>query len=543
MTWQTVLCVVVVLVVLLVAGVMLVGNLRRVPTGKVGIVHRRFGRNDLHEFSIRTGSAAGPQAATLRPDHFYLLPPLLYHVTYVDRTEVKPGTIGVVRALVGAQAPLDQTLCRHVECDSFQDGVAFLLGGGQMGRQPAVLPGGTYDINPLLFEVVTLDNIGSGKYGLTPDDLCEVRIPVGATGVVITQEGAPADDDTSVGPVVAGHASFQYPSVFLAGGGQRGAQAETLAPGVYRINPWFARVILIPTRDLILEWTKRPKSDDNYDVALEQIRVNLEGHWLRFDMSQTIRIPAKAAPILVGRFGEVEAGRAHPGVILSSGQAPVQRFVERVLGRVVENYFHAIAGGQTAQDFIRRHDQVRLDLEERVRTSLATFGVEAINTALSEFESESDFLDEFRRDRARRRDEKELLEWDRINAAIQAEIDRIAVETEGQQAVAELRALVALLGKDVVAGRLLIAELKGINVPTWVGEGSKHVLPMTIAHDVIGKVLRQAGMDSPRSLPEQAIPVDGGRAVEPPRPQRRRSGAAAEPVVSWDDEDDGAAGP
>jgi hypothetical protein len=128
---------------------------------------------------------------------------LLYKVTYARQTVVPAGTVGAVVALAGIRPEADQTLCRHVECDSFQDGRAFLLGGGQMGRQPAVLPGGArYNINPLIFDVVTVDNVGAGRHGLTEDSLREVSVPVGATGVVIALEGDPADeDDGVVGPV------------------------------------------------------------------------------------------------------------------------------------------------------------------------------------------------------------------------------------------------------------------------------------------------------------------------------------------------------
>jgi SPFH domain / Band 7 family len=521
----------VLLVILVIAvGYGIKTNLRLVPTGKVGIVHRKFGRNDPRDvFPVRIGGSPGPRAATLRANQFYLLPSFLYRVTYEDRTFVPPGTIGVVVALAGTHPPLNQTLCEHVDCDSFQDGRAFLLGGGQTGRQPAILPGGAYyDINRLLFDVLTTETIGSGRYGLTSDDLREVSVPVGVTGVVIALEGAAPDDEASVGPVVPGHSCFQLPWVFLRNGGQRGAQAETLGQGgVYRINPWFARVVLIPTRDLILEWTKRTsKEDDNFDVALEQIRINVDGHWLKFDMSQTIRIPAKAAPSLVGRFGELEAGRSHPNVTPASGRAPVQRFVERVLGRTVENYFQAAAAGQNALEFMARHDEVRLELEARVRHALAVFGVDAISTTLNEFESESPALDEFRRERALRRDRGEILEWEHRNAQIKARIDRIEIDTEGERGVATLRAQLALLGQDVVATRLFLAELKAMNVPQWVSGDAKGLLdylPMNVAHGLINKALRRAQTGT--ELPQQP----------PARPITRTADQA---VISWDDDAD-----
>jgi len=138
-------------------------------------------------------------------------------------------------AKAGQPPPFDRALSRYVDCDLFQDGRAFLLNGGQMGRQPEVLPGGaSYAINTALFEVITVDTVGDGRYGLYAGDLREVAIPP-TTGVVITLDGVPPDADEPdwvVGPPIPGHLSFQRPWLFLANGGQRGAQAETLPRGV-----------------------------------------------------------------------------------------------------------------------------------------------------------------------------------------------------------------------------------------------------------------------------------------------------------------------
>ena len=486
------------------AAVVLLRSVRLVPTGHVGLVYRRFGRAAVDDLPVRVDhGVAGPRAATLLADRHYLLPPLLYDVAYVEQTVIPPGTIGVAVALAGAPLPPDRTLCRHVECDLFQDGRAFLLGGGQMGRQQAVLPGGgRYRVNPMLFEVITVDNIGSGRYDLTADDLQEVNVPEGATGVVVAREGARASEaDGEVAPVVAGHASFQLPWVFLAGGGRRGAQAETLSRGgVYRINPWFARVIQIPTRDLILEWTKRTKSEDRFDVALDQIRIDVEGHWLRFDMSQTIRIPASAAPVLVGRFGEQEAGVSHPNPNPTSNRAPVQRFVERVLGRTVEGYFHSTAASHTVRSFMRRRDEVRLDLEDRVRAALSESGVIAVRTTLGEFEPESADLDQLRREIADQRERKEIIEYRKGNDELEQEIEQRRLETERDRRKLELVPLeerLRLLGREVVTRELLLERLAAMNVPTTIiGSDPREMLgylPPRVWQSLVDQIFEQSG--------------------------------------------------
>lgn len=522
------------LALLVIIGLAMVAALGvvRVPKDMIGVVHRRVGKADPR-YKVSPGGGPGPQAATLTTHRNYWLPPLLYRVEFSPRVYVPPGTIGVVVATEGALAPLDQTLSRHVECDRFQDARAFLLGGGQMGRQQMVLPEGIYDINPEIFDVLTVRNIGKGRFGLTAEDLREVEVPVGVTGVVVALEGAPPpEDDGAVGREVPGHQSFQLPWKFLANGGQRGAQAETLGEGVYRINPWFARVVKIPTRDMILEWTKRiAKSDDQFDAPLEQIQVNVEGYWLRFDMSQTMRIPARSAPRLVRRFGEQNAaGRYVPG---SSRLTPVQRFVERVLGRTVESYFQTAAGRYRVLDFIVSHDQVRIELEQRVRQALAEWGVEAVRTTLNEFERDSPDLDRLLKDLASERAMEMILEHKRRNATIAAEIRQIEVSVdiaaERERQLIEvnvLERLIALMGKDPVVLERFLRHLKDMGVPAFIGSdpAALATMPLPLMLDLIKTTLTQPLPGIDRQDPGPQLPLT---AAEPTTPPRDAPGARA----------------
>ena len=489
------------------SGYVVVTGTGRVPGDKVGVVYQRFGRRD-RRFRVSPGGGAGPRATVLVANAIYVRPKFLFQVKNGARTYVPPGTIGVVVAKDGARLALDQTLCLHVVCDWFQDGRAFLLGGGQQGRQPSVLQGGTYyDINPELFEVLTVNTIGPGRHDLGKDDLREIVVPVGETGVVIAQAGlAATETEGAVAPPVPGHQSFQLPWEFLNRGGQRGAQIETLSQGgVYRINPWFARVVLIPTRVLILEWRKIAKPAGNFDVALDQIRINVEGHWLRFDMSQTLRIPAKAAPRLVARFGELYS---EPFLRVGRTQrSPMQRFVERVLGRTVEGYFQTAAGRYEVLEFISSHEQVRLELEDRVRQALEEWDVEAIRTTLNEFEPEGQELQRMQQEIALQRERRTVLEHERTAAVVQAEIDGIRssastlAETERRLInVKVLEAEMALLGGDTIRARMLLAEIKEMNVPTMIGGDMgrmSDMLPTVLAADIVQKVVPQGDLPAP----------------------------------------------
>jgi hypothetical protein len=471
---------------------MYVSRLSSIRAGHVGIVHRNIpGHDPRDKFDVRIYKSAGPQADLLRAGTPCWQVPLLHQIEEYPMVRVPPGTIGVVNALIGEPCPPGQR-CKSVPCDSFQDARAFLEGGGQSGRQLDSLTAGVYGIHPYVFEVLTVDNIGSGKYGLTAEDLRELSVPVGRTGVVITLAGeAPGETDGAVGRRVPDHECFQLASVFLANGGQRGAQEQTLSHGaVYQINPWFARVELIPSRDVLLEWSSKKKPPGNFDASLDQIVINIEGHRIRFDMAQVIRIPAEAAPRLVGRFGEQEEDVY--GASNAADGAPVRRFVERVLSRTVEGYFQTMAQDHTILDFFDQLEDVRLSLEDKVREALAELGIEAVRTTLSHFRSEDADLDDLRKQIALARDRRRILESERENAAIENEILVGRAEAEAYAATAaEVRLLeeqMRLLGRDQVARERFLRQLTRMKVPGIVGGDATqllHYMPLSRALELI----------------------------------------------------------
>lgn len=513
--------------IVIVAGclVVLAKGIHRVPPDQFGVVYRRYGywhEEDRKFDKIRVHGSPGCQAETLKADRVYVLPRPIYEVRNEPRIDVPHGKIGVVVAKDGARPPLTRTLGKHVECDDFQDGRAFLLNGGQRGRQPGVLPGdASYAINPELFEVITVDTIKDGRYDLTDADLEEMRILEGTTGVVIVYEGeAPDEGDRALGRRVPGHQSFQLPSVFLDNQGQRGVQEETLSSGgIYRINPWFAQVELVPTRVLVLEWKKGNKSSGNFDATLDQIRINIEGYWLRFDLSQTIRIPAKAAPRLVSEFGQQEAGKPDSN--------PVRRFVDRVLGPLVQGYFQISFGEYEILNFVSQAKKVCMELEDLVRQSLTEWDIEVVRTELHEFEPEGTTLDEIRRRRADTRDRRQELEDIRINKDIEEEIKEREIETERKRRELEaipLEAQIRLLGRDNVAMRAFLAELAKMNVPGVVAGNAESLLgymSLPVAQDLIAKAFgyktAAINADDPKHL-DAASDTDRAGELESVKP-------------------------
>jgi uncharacterized protein YegL len=516
-----------VLLLLAVGGVIVVRrSMHVVPTGYVGLVTRRWGRPHPEErFEVRTHGSAGPQAGMLEANVIRLRPPWLYHVEHYPLTTVRPGAIGVVVARMGTPVPPDRQLARHVECGNFSDARAFLLGGGEAGRQPRILTSGSYSINPWVFEVLTVDTIGNAvKYDLTADDLKEISIPPANTGVVTVHEGRPREKDQVVGPCVAGHASFQYPDRFLAAGGMIGTQEETLhSGGVYRINPWFAGISLMPTKELLLHWrSSGGKPSDNFDAELDRIEVSVDGVKFMFDVSQTVRIPPETAPMLVARLGD--AADDGYGYTASRKPAPIKRFVEGVLSHIVEGNVLTIAREYSAVEFIVSHAAIQSQLETNVKHALAGWGVEAGQTTLSTFEVDDPRLVEHLLDAAAAEQRRNVLTLDKDNVEIERDIESVRQQIErGRLRLrsAELEDQIELLGKDRVALERFLAQVAKVKVPRTVvaggdAEGILNSLPlpavMEMVHDALGR--RQVVEISPG---HNAQPIPAGPTAQPRR--------------------------
>jgi SPFH domain / Band 7 family len=532
-----ILLVVLTLAILLFGALILVAGLRHVPDRRIGIVYRKYGgRHPQDEFRVSLHGSMGPQAAVLRPNTRQWLTPFLYHVRYIPQVHVPDGTIGLVQAKDGKVRPAGRRLSKYVECDYFQDGAAFLQQAGEQGRQLGYLPGGArYSINMELFDVITVDTVGQNQqHGVTAADLKEIMILEGYVGVVIVLDGKPPSEDQDVvGRVVEGHYSYRLPWVFLGRGGQRGVQKEILDGGSsYAISSWFARVVHVPTLELLLEWTSKSLKDvGNFDSALDQIVVDIQGHRLRLEMSQVLRVPAEAAPRLVRRFGEGEmesAGSAHGDPLLKP--APVRRFVERVLGAAVAGYFTEIVAEYQVLPFIRQYDKVRMDLQDRVTHALADWNVVAGQTVLGEFEAEDQELSKLRREltrgdleltQAERR--RPLLEALRSNKDLEAQIEQIEIGLKGESNVVVLRKQIEVLGSHTWLMDRILMHMAKMPVPNYVSGGGGSgdmadrilgLMPFSNAQDML-KSLLQSG-------PEQdpAIAQPTGTAPEEQDDQR-----------------------
>jgi hypothetical protein len=497
----------IVVVLLLVASGVAAISARRVPIGMIGLRTRHLPGPMAERYGRVAIGGAGPQADVLKGSQYYLRLPFLYDIKHVPQAYIPPDTIGLVVAKVGrVPSPGAARLAPFTECDHFQDGAAFLRKGGRQGLQMQVLTSGHYDINSHIFDVITIDNVDDHPtLGLTPDDLRITEITVGETGVVITHLGAAREtDETSVAPRVFDHDHFQQPWAFQDNGGQLGVQAETLpAGGFYAINPWFARVIKIPTRNLVLEWSKDPKPESNFDAFLEQIELDVQGFTVQLDMKQTLRIPVEAAPLLVCRFGD-DGHRPGQARQLS----PVQQFVQKELAPTVTTYFRGIAAHQQILEFITKYDDLGMELSREVRDALAELGIVAVATSLGAYTCGQQDMNEMRRAIALARHRLAVLMAEFENSQIEVDIQKKRLEVDAARReleLVEIRGLVKLLGPAQVAIERISEKWATMGMPSTLVIGGAN-------DDVAQKMLEALPFAQARDM-LMAIAGDSGRQL------------------------------
>ena len=267
----------------------LLTGVRYIPHRRVGILEKLWSeRGSLGQGRIvALAGEAGFQARVLRGGLHFGYPFYMYSVHPVPLVTISEGRIGYVYARDGRPLTASQTLGSVVECNGFQDPVAFLTNGGQRGRQRSILREGVYAINTALFVVITEQGIHAGPVsrvereqsaswqaeleaarGFSPvlvgsafyaqregdtamqTDASKLS-PHDLIGIITVHDGPTLDPGEFIAPQVAsvegtGHNYFQDPDTFLTLGGRRGKQLQVLTDGTYFINRWFATVELQP---------------------------------------------------------------------------------------------------------------------------------------------------------------------------------------------------------------------------------------------------------------------------------------------------------
>jgi uncharacterized membrane protein YqiK len=195
------------------------------PTKIATIEQKYIGREMRDGRTVALPGEIGIWAKILGPGLHFVIP-FIRKVKKYPYTIIKDDEIGYVKARSGASIPKGQFMAKAVECNAFQDGIAFLKNGGQKGPQITILPPGEHRINPYLFEVTIRKAtvVGQGQVGLVESIDGEV-VPAGSIMAKVVECNF-----------------FQDAEAFFTNRGQKGPQITILPQGNYRINPYLFNV-------------------------------------------------------------------------------------------------------------------------------------------------------------------------------------------------------------------------------------------------------------------------------------------------------------
>jgi uncharacterized membrane protein YqiK len=399
-----------------------------VGESEVGIVTKKFSTKNLPPGRlIALNGEAGLQADTLAPGWYFGYFPWQYSVKKEPVITIPQDEIGLIVANDGGQIPADRILGKRLDCDRFQDARKFLLNGGDKGRQIDILTTGNYRINTAVFQVITSANCQ--KYGMTLFQMRLQQIDSERVGIVTTLDGKAIEDGQIAGEPIANHDNYQDAQKFIAAGGRRGLQEQVILSGSWNLNPWFVHieqtamttvaighvgvvisyvgaanhdlsgdafthgnivrkgdkgvwvepiypgkhplnkqvmeVQLVPTTNVVLNFTARFTGKHGYDSELQALKLlSHDGFTFEIEVFQIIHIGALDAPKVISRLGSM------------------QNLIDQVLRPIVANYFRNAAQEYTILDFLTARSERQAEAAEHIRQALKQYDVQAVDTLI-----------------------------------------------------------------------------------------------------------------------------------------------------------------
>ncbi len=243
--------------------------------------------------------------------------------------------IGVVTVHDGPALESGEIIAPTVEGhDNFQDPERFLAAGGRRGRQLQVLAEGTWILNRLF---------------ATVERVPKTVVEVGYVGVVVSYTG-------NVGSDVSGH---DYKHGELVEVGERGVWRTALLPGKYAFNTYAGNVILVPTTNFILKWTKAEVGSHRFDENLTEVSlITRDAFEPHLPLSVVVHIDYRKAPLVIQRFGDVK------------------RLVEQTLDPMVSAYFKNVAQTRTLIELIHDRSEIQDRSSEEMREKFIKYNLE-----------------------------------------------------------------------------------------------------------------------------------------------------------------------
>lgn len=485
------------------------------------------------EAFLRSGGQKGPQVDILTPGQ-YRINTRLFEVELAKAIEVPQGRVAMVTAIDGAPLRTGQLLGKAVvNHDNFQNGEAFLAGGGQKGPQVDIITPGMYYINPRLFLL---------------QQAPAVKVRTGEIGIVEAFDGAELREEQILGDSVRGHNDFQTGQAFLDSGGQRGPQLDILKPGMYYINPLLfdvtvqeatvinigevgvirsnvgilppvgedgrtpdlvdegyrgvlktvlepntyylnpiAHVVFpISTLNITIDWNTM-----NNETPLDSITVkSRDGFSFPVDVKVVIRVLKGNAPVVVSKIGSI------------------QNAIDRVIHPMIGATFRNNAERCDALDFLNNRSQQQANAKEITTAMLREYGIETVDVLIGNVGIPEELLktqtDRFlAKEREKTYKEQKIAEDTRRDlenatalanqqkniVAAQAAVDiakanaaAVVAQAEGEAQQIRLRAEANQAAYKILIGEIGQEGLMAIEMLKLVKEGNIKITPEVFVH-------------------------------------------------------------
>jgi uncharacterized membrane protein YqiK len=200
----------------------------------------------------------------------------------------------------------------------------------------------------------------SGSWNLNPwfvrvEQVAMTEVPIGYVGVVISFVGRSHED-------VSGD-SFSHGN--LVKKGDKGVWIEPLYPGKHPLNTRIMKMELVPTTNIVLNFTQRFSGEHGYDAGLVALKLlSFDGFTFDLEVFQIIHVGAQDAPMVISRLGSM------------------QNLIDQVLRPIVGNYFRNSAQEYTILDFLIARSERQAEAADYVRQALRAYDVQAVDSLI-----------------------------------------------------------------------------------------------------------------------------------------------------------------
>lgn len=383
----------------------------RIPQGEIGLVIANEGTSKSDEQTLgraiecdnfqdaeaflKNGGQTGKQLAILTEGDYKINTDFFTVITtanaydYNENPEklkvykIDKDKIGILTTMVGKTLPKGEIAGPIIEGhDNYQNAQKFLDLEGYKGLQEEVLQEGDWNLNPWFVEVEQVP--------LTIIEQEEV-------GVIISFVGKEYENNDDKQPVYDDQEQSSYQ---LVPKGYKGVQEEPITAGKYPINTKIKTVKLVPTTQIILNWSDEKKHPSNYDYELKKMKVtSFDGYEIYVQFTQIIRIAADNAPKMICLVGS-SIGEDKISVTDDSGKVvkkyqAIRNLVSRVLTKVVSSYFQQAATGKTAMEFQEKRRELQDAAQGYIEQRLKNISVEGCGTVIDTIDLPPE-LDEYR---------------------------------------------------------------------------------------------------------------------------------------------------